>query len=308
MSTLTITPADTPWVHRRAPVKITAVTGSRRAAHLPSTGEVLGPLVTHLDGNGEASITLPSTDDLEPEGCHYLVEVAGHQWRILLPSGSHALGDPAIAAASIAPAVLVPGPIGGQADVGPLAEMPATPPREGAMWFAVDDRGGTMWIESAGVWVQSGPAVGDVGGAVIASAAPTAIPSSVTIAAAATWYTLPGLTTATFEMPSRPVTVSLSQVYITGASGDVDPSATEIRIQSTVNGGSSWQDVLLPYRDTSNFVFDIFAAGSARLRVNAGETVQLRCAVRRGDTGTVLALAVDNSGLPLYPLLEARVG
>lgn len=115
-------------VYGGAEVAVALVTGSIRPGHVAGTGEIIGTrvLLTPVDGSPLALNLTPSSQ-IVPEGTHYRVQVdrGRYEWRITVPAtgGPFDVGDPTIAATSLAPAVLVPGPTGPTGLTGPAGPV-----------------------------------------------------------------------------------------------------------------------------------------------------------------------------------------
>lgn len=180
------------------------------------------------------------------------------------------------------------GPPGGQATVGLLADRPAAAEvSAGAMFFAADDSGGTMWIEQAGAWVRVGPSVNEATAGQLLTAvwplaiAPLAHPGTPNV------LEIPELVSAPFVWPAGGAVVHLprSVIFVTGGT---TAGAVNWAIGHRAGAGA-WS--------TQQFSPALEASGAATLNMPAdtcylapqlyapGTLVQVRLGIHYGTSG-----------------------
>jgi hypothetical protein len=261
-----------------ATLTVEHVTGADTPGHT-GAGEILGEEEFTLDENGEFTLTLePCVDDLE--GSIYIVTHGRRKWRLQpTTDGEWLIGDSAIQAPPGAPGIqFVTGPAGGNFLSGTLAARPsAAAIADSSGYFATDDNDGTFYGNPDGVtWDQLAPSVGDVGGVVLASVAPTSM-SSIN-PAFATPTRIPEWTTGNFTMPDKPVRAIISPIQLTTAA---DPTFT-FALHFTTNGWTgNTQMIIVNQHLYSSGTSRLIANISGRVTATAGATVQVGLFVTR---------------------------
>jgi hypothetical protein len=162
---------------------------------------------------------------------------------------------------------------------GDLADRPpADPDLPGMAYWSRDQNGGQLDAvdPETGQYEQVAPAMADVGGTIIGSAAPSSW-SSIN-PAFATPTRIPEFTTGSFTMPDKPVRAILSPVQLTTAA---DPTFT-FALHWTINGWSgNTQAIIVNQHLYSAGTSRTIANISGRITATAGTTVQVGLFVTR---------------------------